>query len=51
MVIATFACFFPAWFLLQGFGNHGLWAAFSIFMLARGATFAWHFHCYRQEGA
>jgi len=51
MVIATFACFFPAWFLLQGFGNHGLWAAFSIFMLARGATLAWHFHCYRQESA
>jgi len=49
MVIATFACFFPSWFLLQSFGNHGLWAAFSIFMLARGATLAWHFHCYRQE--
>jgi MATE family multidrug resistance protein len=51
MVIATFAFFFPAWFLLQGFGNHGLWAAFSIFMLARGVTLAWHFHCYRQESA
>ncbi len=51
MVIATFACFFPVWFLLQDMGNHGLWAAFSIFMLARGATLAWHFHCYRQEGA
>lgn len=51
MVIATFACFFPAWFLLQSFGNHGLWAAFSIFMLARGATLAWHFHCYQQESA
>jgi len=51
MVVATFACFFPAWFLLQSLGNHGLWAAFSIFMLARGATLAWHFHCYRQESA
>lgn len=49
MIIATFGCFFPLWFLLQGFGNHGLWAAFSIFMLARGATLAWHFHCYRKE--
>ena len=51
MVIATFACFFPVWFLLQDMGNHGLWAAFSIFMFARGATLAWHFHCYRQESA
>jgi len=51
MVIATFACFFPAWFLLQSYGNHGLWAAFSIFMLARGLTLAWHFHYYRQESA
>lgn len=44
MIIATFACFFPLWFMLQGFGNHGLWAAFSLFMLARGITLAWHFH-------
>jgi MATE family multidrug resistance protein len=51
MVIATFACFFPAWFLLQGLGNHGLWAAFSIFMLARGATLAWHFHYFRKGNA
>lgn len=51
MILATFGCFFPVWYLLQGFGNHGLWAAFSIFMLARGATLAWHFHCYRKESA
>lgn len=51
MIIATFGCFFPVWYLLQGFGNHGLWAAFSIFMLARAATLAWHFHCYRRESA
>ncbi len=44
MIIATFACFFPLWFVLQGLGNHGLWAAFSLFMLARGVTLAWHFH-------
>jgi len=43
MVISTFICFFPMWFLLQSFGNHGLWAAFLIFMLARGGTLAWHF--------
>lgn len=49
MIISIFACFFPVWFLLQSFGNHGLWAAFSIFMLARGLTLAWHFHCYQQK--
>jgi len=49
MIVATFGCFFPLWYLLQGFGNHGLWAAFSTFMLARGATLAWHFHYYRKE--
>lgn len=44
MLIATFGCFFPMWWLLQGYGNHGLWAAFSVFMLMRGLTLAWHFH-------
>ena len=28
--------FLPAWFLLQGFGNHGLWFAFTLFMASRG---------------
>jgi len=48
MVIATFACFFPLWWLLKHalpleMGNHALWASFSFFMLARGATLAWHY--------
>ncbi len=44
MIISTFACFFPLWFILQPYKNHGLWAAFTLFMLARGLTLAWHFH-------
>lgn len=49
MVIATFVCFFPSWWLLQQYlpadmANHALWAAFSFFMLARGLTLAWHYH-------
>ena len=44
MVIATFAGFFPIWFLLKDYGNHALWAALSIFLLARGITLAWHYH-------
>lgn len=44
MLLSTFGCFFPVWWLLQSFGNNGLWLAFSIFMIARGVTLAWHFH-------
>lgn len=49
MLIATFACFFPVWWLLNDYGNHGLWAAFSVFMLARGVTLAWHFQANKQR--
>ncbi|WP_223271590.1 MATE family efflux transporter [Colwellia hornerae] len=44
MIIATFGCFFPMWWLLQDFGNHGLWAAFSVFLLVRGVSLAWHYY-------
>ena len=49
MVIATFGCFFPVWFLLdyalpRDMGNHGLWAAFSVFMVVRGMTLAWDYY-------
>jgi MATE family multidrug resistance protein len=27
MLIATFGCFFPVWWLLQDYGNHGLYAS------------------------
>jgi len=43
MITATFGCFFPVWFILKDYGNHALWAALSIFLLARGITLAWHF--------
>jgi len=36
MLISTFLIFLPAWFLLQGYGNHGLWLAFTVFMASRG---------------
>lgn len=36
MVFSTFIVFIPAWYLLQEFGNHGLWLAFTIFMASRG---------------
>lgn len=38
-MIASLAIFLIAcWGLIPPFGNHGLWAAMSIFMLARGVT-------------
>ena len=36
MLISTFAVFLPAWFLLQGYGNDGLWLAFMLFQASRG---------------
>ena len=44
MVVATFGCFFPLWWLLKNFlspenGNHALWAAFLLFMLIRLSNF------------
>ena len=36
MFVSTFLVFLPAWYLLQGFGNHGLWAAFLLFLASRG---------------
>ena len=43
MLMATIFGFVPAWLLLQGMGNHGLWLAFHVFMFIRalilGAVF------------
>jgi len=36
MLVATFCCYLPAWYFLQGFGNHGLWAALMVLLAARG---------------
>jgi MATE family multidrug resistance protein len=44
MIIATFAVFFPLWFLFSDLQNHGLWLAFTGFMVARGVTLGWHLY-------
>ncbi len=36
MVGAAFLVFLPLWFATTSFGNHGLWFAFTAFMLSRG---------------
>ncbi len=39
MLISTLLVFFPGYFLASKFmGNHGLWFAFILFMIARGVT-------------
>jgi MATE family multidrug resistance protein len=41
MMIVSLAIFMLAWWLLEApYGNHGLWAALSIFFVARAVTFA-----------
>lgn len=44
MIVATFAVFFPLWFAFSDYQNHGLWLAFTGFMVARGATLGWHLY-------
>jgi MATE family multidrug resistance protein len=36
MLFSAFVVFLPAWYLLQGFGNDGLWLAFMLFLASRG---------------
>ena len=36
MLVSAFVVFLPAWYLLQDFANHGLWAAFMLFLASRG---------------
>ena len=39
MIIASLLVFLPAWyFLVPRYGNHGLWIAFLLFMVARGVS-------------
>jgi len=38
MLFSTFCCYLPAWYLLQGWDNHGLWAALMVLLAARGLS-------------
>ena len=41
MLLSALVVFLPAWYLLQPWGNHGLWLAFTLFMAARGVGMHW----------
>jgi MATE family multidrug resistance protein len=51
MLQATLLAFLPAWYLLQPWGNHGLWAALMIFMVYRGLSLALIFRGLHRQGA
>lgn len=41
MIFAAAMVFLPSWYLLKPIGNHGLWLAFMLFMIARGISMGW----------
>jgi MATE family multidrug resistance protein len=43
MLFASAIVYIPALWLLRGYGNHGLWAAFTLFMLARAFSMHWYY--------
>ena len=47
MLVSTFIFYLPAWYLFQPWGNHGLWAALLVFMIARGITMAISFRRFK----
>lgn len=38
MIFSVFICYLPAWYLLQSFENHGLWAALMVLFIARAIS-------------
>lgn len=40
VLLSVVAFYLPCWYLTQSFGNHGLWFAFLMFHIARGASLA-----------
>jgi len=42
MLLSAFVCYLPAWFILQPYGNDGLWIALLIFLAARGISQAYY---------
>lgn len=49
MLVSTFLVFFPVWLVCAAWGNHGLWFAFSLFMVSRGVTLMWHYYFHQQK--
>ncbi|WP_458524533.1 MATE family efflux transporter [Onishia taeanensis] len=48
-IFAGLAVYLPLWWLAQPLGNHGLWLAFSAFMLVRSSTLAAYYLHHRRH--
>ena len=42
-MLTSVAIFLAAWWALQGWGNHGLWAALHVSYVARAVTLGWYY--------
>ncbi len=51
MLFSALAVFLPAWWLTTGWGNHGLWFALIMLMVARAATMATVFAVRTRRGS
>lgn len=45
MIFSVCVVYLPVWYLTRGWGNHGLWLAFTLFNAARGISL---YYCFRQ---
>ena len=51
MLICTFVFFLPIWYAFQFMGNHGLWLAFTVFIIVRGVVLGiYYYRIERNEG-
>ena len=51
MLACTFLFFLPLWYVFQFLGNHGLWLAFTLFILVRGITLGlYYYYIEKKEG-
>ncbi len=44
MLICTFVFFLPIWYVFQFMGNHGLWLAFTLFIVVRGVVLGIYYY-------
>lgn len=49
MLMATLMVFIPVWWLSQGWGNHGLWLALTLFLLFRGGALGFLYMIYTKQ--
>ncbi|MEQ8290118.1 MAG: MATE family efflux transporter [Gammaproteobacteria bacterium] len=51
MLVCTFIFFLPLWYIFQFLGNHGLWLAFTLFILVRGITLGVYYYRIEKTGS